>query len=443
MIHSITGGRIVCRFPVFFLRTGKESAILYAMSRKKAVVRKPKIKKKTDYYDYSLLAVIILLTCFGLVMLYSTSSYMAELNHGDDMYYFKKQAAISLACIIAALAISKIDYHILTRFTGVIYGVAAVLMLLVKTPLGRSANGARRWLNLGPLSFQPSEFAKIAVILFLACVITKNVRKMKKMRYLIVCLSYMIVNMGRKIGTLKGFMMLAGSGGALAFITYVFTDNLSTAIIIFGITIGLIFIAHPKVRPFLIAAGILLVVAIVAISFLSATMETSSSFRLRRILVWLHPEDYASGDGYQTIQALYAIGSGGFLGRGLGNSIQKLGSVPEAQNDMIFSIVCEELGILGGMIVLLLFAYLLYRLFFIAQNASDLFGSLIVSGIFIHIALQVIFNIAVVVNLMPNTGVTLPFISYGGTSILFLMAEMGLALSVARQIKFKEPERLL
>ena len=176
---------------------------------------------------------------------------------------------------------------------------------------------------------------------------------------------------------------------------------------------------------------------------LSATMETSSSFRLRRILVWLHPEDYASGDGYQTIQALYAIGSGGFLGRGLGNSIQKLGSVPEAQNDMIFSIVCEELGILGGMIVLLLFAYLLYRLFFIAQNASDLFGSLIVSGIFIHIALQVIFNIAVVVNLMPNTGVTLPFISYGGTSILFLMAEMGLALSVARQIKFKEPERLL
>ena len=159
-----TGKWIVCRFPVFFLRTGKESAILYAMSRKKAVVRKPKIKKKTDYYDYSLLAVIILLTCFGLVMLYSTSSYMAELNYGDDMYYFKKQAAISLACIIAALAISQIDYHILTRFTGVIYGVAAVLMLLVKTPLGRSANGARRWLNLGPLSFQPSELAKIAVL---------------------------------------------------------------------------------------------------------------------------------------------------------------------------------------------------------------------------------------------------------------------------------------
>lgn len=164
----------------------------------------------------------------------------------------------------------------------------------------------------------------------------------------------------------------------------------------------------------------------------------TENFRLRRILVWLHPEDFASGAGYQTIQALYAIGSGGFFGRGLGNSIQKLGSVPEAQNDMIFSIICEELGVFGGIIVLLLFAYLLYRLFFIAQNAPDLVGSLMVTGIFIHIALQVILNIAVVLNLMPNTGITLPFISYGGTSVVFLMSEMGLALSVARQIKFQD-----
>ena len=338
------------------------------------------------------------------------------------MYYFKKQAAISLACIVAALAISEVDYHILTKFTGVLYGAAAVLMILVKTPLGRSANGARRWLNLGPLSFQPSEIAKIAVI---------------------VCLSYMIVNMGKKVRTLKGCMTLAGMGGALALFAYVFTDNLSTAIIIFCITAGLIFVAHPQTKPFLIIAGVGIMMIVIFVLVLSSSMETSSNFRLRRILVWLHPEDYASGDGYQTIQALYAIGSGGLLGRGLGNSIQKLGSVPEAQNDMIFSIVCEELGIVGGVILLLLFAYLLYRLFFIAQNAPDMFGSLMVTGIFIHIALQVIFNIAVVVNLMPNTGVTLPFVSYGGTSILFLMAEMGLALSVARQIKFQESERLL
>ena len=330
-------------------------------------------KAKADYYDYSLVAVIVLLTCFGLIMLYSTSSYTAEINYGDDMFFFKKQAMISVACIIMALVISRINYRILNRFAAALYVAALVLTALVKTPLGQSSHGAQRWLNLGPIQFQPAEIAKIAVI---------------------VCLPYMIVHMGKKVRTLKGCMVLAGVGGLLAFAAYLFTDNLSTAIIIFCITAGLIFVAHPDMKIFVIiaAAGITLIV--VGVLILNAT----------------------------------AIGSGGFFGRGLGNSIQKLGSVPEAQNDMIFSIICEELGIFGGLIVLMLYAYLLYRLFFIAQNAPDLFGSLMVSGIFIHIALQVILNIAVVVNLMPNTGVTLPFISYGGTSILFLMAEMGLAL---------------
>ena len=376
-------------------------------------------RTKADYYDYSLVAVIVLLTCFGLIMLYSTSSYMAEVKYGDDMFFFKKQALISVACIIMALVISRINYRILNRFATILYAAAVVLMMLVKTPLGQSANGAQRWLNLGPIQFQPAEIAKIAVI---------------------VCLPYMIVHMGKKVKTLKGCMVLGGAGAFLALIAYVFTDNLSTAIIIFCITAGLIFVAHPDTKIFLIIAGVAVVLGVIGVIFLNATLSVdgSGSFRLRRIMVWLHPEDFADTWGYQTIQALYAIGSGGFFGRGLGNSIQKLGSVPEAQNDMIFSIICEELGIFGGLIVLMLYAYLLYRLFFIAQNAPDMFGSLMVSGIFIHIALQVILNIAVVVNLMPNTGVTLPFISYGGTSIVFLMAEMGLALSVARQIKLEE-----
>ena len=376
-------------------------------------------KAKVDYYDYSLVAVIVLLTCFGLIMLYSTSSYTAELKHGDDMFFFKKQAMISVACIIMALVISRINYHILNRFATILYLAALALMMLVKTPLGQSANGAQRWLNLGPIQFQPAEIAKIAVI---------------------VCMPYMIVHMGKKVRTLKGCMVLGGAGALLALVAYVFTDNLSTAIIIFCITAGLIFVAHPDTRIFVIIAGVVIAVGVIGVIFLNATasVDGSGSFRLRRIMVWLHPEDYADTWGYQTIQALYAIGSGGFFGRGLGNSIQKLGSVPEAQNDMIFSIICEELGIFGGLIVLMLYAYLLYRLFFIAQNAPDMFGLLMVSGIFIHIALQVILNIAVVVNLMPNTGVTLPFISYGGTSVLFLMAEMGLALSVARQIRFEE-----
>lgn len=380
-------------------------------------------KSRTDYYDFNLVAVIVLLTCFGLIMLYSTTAYMAQVQHGDDMYYFKKQAIISVVCIVVALVISLIDYHILTYFTTILYVAAMILMLLVRTPLGRTVNGARRWLGITEtMSFQPAEVAKIAAI---------------------VCLSYTIVKMGKRVRALKACMVLGAMGGALALATYVLTDNLSTAIIIFCITVGLIFVAHPEMRPFLIILAVALVLLVGGVWILTSSMENSTNFRIQRILVWLHPEDYASGDGYQTLQALYAIGSGGLFGRGLGNSIQKLGSVPEAGNDMIFSIICEELGIFGGLIVMLLFGYLLYRLFFIAQNAPDMFGSLMVSGVFIHVALQVILNIAVVVNLLPNTGITLPFISYGGTSILFLMAEMGLALSVARQIKFQQPETVL
>lgn len=379
-----------------------------------------KLIEKPEYYDYNLVAAIILLTCFGLVMLYSTSAYTSTIKYGDDMYFFKKQAEISFVCIAGALFISMFDYHILARFTGVLYGVAAGSMVLVRTPLGTVSNGARRWLRIGPIQFQPAEIAKIAVI---------------------VCLSYMIVHMGKKMNSLKACMTLGAMGTFLALLAYVCTDNLSTAIIIFCITVGMIFVAHPKTRIFLILVAVAIAFLAILVFVIGQSVKETDDFRLNRIIAWLHPENATGTAAYQTIQALYAIGSGGFLGRGLGNSIQKLGSVPEAQNDMIFSIICEELGIVGGVILLLLFGYLLYRLCFIAQNAPDLFGSLIVSGIFIHIALQVILNIAVVVNLMPNTGVTLPFISYGGTSIMFLMAEMGLALSVSRQIKLKTPER--
>ena len=379
-----------------------------------------KLIEKPEYYDYNLVAAIILLTCFGLVMLYSTSAYTSTIKYGDDMYFFKKQAAISFVCIAGALFISMFDYHILARFTGVLYGVAAGSMVLVRTPLGTVSNGARRRLRIGPIQFQPAEIAKIAVI---------------------VCLSYMIVHMGKKMNSLKACMTLGAMGTFLALLAYVCTDNLSTAIIIFCITVGMIFVAHPKTRIFLILVAVAIAFLAILVFVIGQSVKETDDFRLNRIIAWLHPENATGTAAYQTIQALYAIGSGGFLGRGLGNSIQKLGSVPEAQNDMIFSIICEELGIVGGVILLLLFGYLLYRLCFIAQNAPDLFGSLIVSGIFIHIALQVILNIAVVVNLMPNTGVTLPFISYGGTSIMFLMAEMGLALSVSKQIKLKTPER--
>ena len=276
--------------------------------------------EKPDYYDYSLVAAIILLTCFGLIMLYSTSAYTSTLRFGDDMYFFKKQAAISFVCIAGTLFISLFDYHILARFTGALYAMAAASMILVRTPLGTVSNGARRWLKIGPIQFQPAEIAKIAVI---------------------VCLSYMIVHMGKKMNSLKACMTLGGMGTFLAMLAYVCTDNLSTAIIIFCITAGMIFVAHPKTRIFLIIAGAAILFVAIIVLIIGQTVQKTDDFRLNRIVAWLHPENATGDAAYQTIQALYAIGSGGFLGRGLGNSIQKLGSVPEAQNDMIFSIICE------------------------------------------------------------------------------------------------------
>ena len=236
---------------------------------------------------------------------------------------------------------------------------------------------------------------------------------------------------------LKAPLIVAAFGIITFLLTWKFTDNLSTALIILGMTCVLIFVAHPKTRPFIILGCGGLAAAVIGLRILVANIGTSDSFRLNRILVWLDPEKYSDNGGYQVLQGLYAIGSGGLFGKGLGNSSQKIQSIPEAQNDMIFSIICEELGLFGAVLLTILFVFLLYRLMFIAQNAPDLLGSLIVTGIFAHIALQVVLNIAVVLNFIPTTGVTLPFISYGGTSILFLMAEMGIALNVSRQIRMK------
>ena len=371
---------------------------------------------KKHTYDDTLLVTVLILVLVGLILLTSTSAYNGRVKFHDSYYYLKKQGLATVLGMAGMLWIARIDYHRWIPLAVPGY-LAAIGLSIAVMAFGKEYNGSKRWLSLGPFSFQPSEFAKVAVILFLAWLINRNVKKISKLRIM--------------SGMMLSILPIVGLVGA---------SNLSTAIIIFCITAGLIFVAHPDTKIFLIIAGVGIALAVVTVIFLNATVsvDSSGSFRIRRILVWLHPEDFADDAGYQTIQALYAIGSGGFFGRGLGNSIQKLGSVPEAQNDMIFSIICEELGIFGGIIVLLLYAYLLYRLFFIAQNAPDMFGSLMVSGIFIHMALQVILNIAVVVNLMPNTGITLPFISYGGTSILFLMAEMGLALSVARKIKFED-----
>lgn len=380
-----------------------------------------RVKKKEHsiaYFDYSLLAILICLICFGLVMLYSTSSYSAMMKqNGDSLFYFKRQVLFCIVGLIGMWIVSRIDYHWYFERSKFFYFISIFMMFLVKTPLGKEVNGAKRWIKL-PFGqqLQPAEIAKIAIILFIPA---------------------LICTMGREIKTLEGIVKVLAWGAFSAAVVFIITENLSTAIIVMGITCIMIFVVHPKTRIFIIIAVGIILIGIVGARVLGMAMETSGNFRLRRILVWLNPEKYASEGGYQIMQALYAIGSGGFLGKGLGNSAQKM-IIPEVQNDMILSIICEELGVFGAIMVLILFGMLLYRLLFIAQNAPDLYSSLVVSGIFAHIALQVILNVMVVINCIPTTGITLPFISYGGTSVLFLMAEMGLALGVSSKIKIAE-----
>lgn len=380
--------------------------------------KKRKTKKSIRYFDYSLLAVLIFLICFGLVMLYSTSSYSAQIKFGDGMFFFKKQAFISAASLGWMWFVSRINYHRYAPIAKYIFYFAMFLMALVYfTPLGIETYGARRWLRL-PFNqqMQPSEVMKIAIVLFIPVILCK---------------------IGTRARTLKELApaLIWGSIGALG--VYKLTDNMSTGIIVMGIVCVMVFVMHPKRAPFMGVVAVGVAAVGVGAQILGKIMTTSESFRLRRVLVWLNPEQYAGEGGFQVMQALYAIGSGGFFGKGLGNSAQKL-IIPEAQNDMILSIICEELGIFGFIVILGLFGFLLYRLMFIAQNAPDLYGSLIVTGIFAHIAIQVIFNVCVVLNVIPTTGVTLPFVSYGGTSILFLMTEMGITLGVSRTIKFEE-----
>lgn len=380
-----------------------------------------RVKKKEHsiaYFDYSLLAILICLICFGLVMLYSTSSYSAMMKqNGDSLFYFKRQVLFCIVGLIGMWIVSRIDYHWYFERSKFFYFISIFMMFLVKTPLGKEVNGAKRWIKL-PFGqqLQTAEIAKIAIILFIPA---------------------LICTMGREIKTLEGIVKVLAWGAFSAAVVFIITENLSTAIIVMGITCIMIFVVHPKTRIFIIIAVGIILIGIVGARVLGMAMETSGNFRLRRILVWLNPEKYASEGGYQIMQALYAIGSGGFFGKGLGNSAQKM-IIPEVQNDMILSIICEELGVFGAIMVLILFGMLLYRLLFIAQNAPDLYGSLVVSGIFAHIALQVILNVMVVINCIPTTGITLPFISYGGTSVLFLMAEMGLALGVSSKIKIAE-----
>ncbi len=386
-----------------------------------------KKRAKTKYFDYSLLLIILFLVCFGLVMVYSTSYYsgMKLPKNPDPAFYLKKQVKSTILGMAAFVFCIFFDYKYYYKLAPWIYAGAVFSILLILTPLGVDINHARRWINVGFGTIQPAEICKLAVIISVSAYIVMTGKAIDKFRNMIVVAVLTLIPTG---------MIL------------VITKNLSSAIIVFGIGFVIYFVATKRYWPFAlmavfgaagIAAFILYIHYYVDPVTAGVEIDEDTGFRMMRILAWRHPEEYASGKGYQTLQALYALGSGGFFGKGLGESIQKLGFIPEAQNDMIFSVVCEELGLFGGICLILLFGMMIWRFVIIALHSPDMFGFLLVAGVTAHIAIQVILNIAVVTNLIPNTGITLPFISYGGTSVMFLLAEMGIVLNVSRHIKYR------
>lgn len=370
------------------------------------------------FMDYSLLFIVLFLVGFGIVMVFSSSSYEANLA-GDSTSFLRQQLFASILGLIAMMVAANIPYHFWEPFALPAL-IGSVVLIFLVIPFGHTAGGATRWIKIAGVSLQVAEVVKIGMILFLARLIDK---------------------LGRGIRTNRGFFAVLLPPAIVSVLLWQITNNLSSALIVMGIVVLMLFVACPDYKRFFLMGGAALAVAGGVLLYVTQTAQShveDLDFRGGRILAWLDPEAYADGKGFQTIQALYAIGSGGVLGKGLGQSMQKRGFLPEAQNDMIFSIICEELGLFGGISILILFLLLIWRLMIIANNAPDLYGALLVVGVLGHIAVQVILNIAVVTNTIPNTGISLPFISYGGSSALFLLIEIGLTLSVAKGIRLKD-----
>ncbi|MDY2790715.1 MAG: putative peptidoglycan glycosyltransferase FtsW [Lachnospiraceae bacterium] len=350
--------------------------------------------------DYTLIMLIVILVVFGLVMIYSTSYYTATSKYGDPAHWVIRQGIFAAVGLVAMIGVSFFDYHKFWKWSLWFYIVVNVALVYVLF-FGVESNGARRWIGFGSFTIQPSEIAKLMIILCYAKLLSININRLSNWRVAVVISLVMAVTVG-----------LVG------------IENLSTAIILSAIIAIMLYVASSKFKSVL-AVGVIAVIGGLVLLFLSG-----KAYRLARVTNFLDESE----EVYQTQQSLYAIGSGGLLGKGLGQSLQKLGFVPEAHNDMIFSIICEELGFVGAIGVILLYLTLLKRMYKIAIEAKDVYGALIVVGSMAHIGVQVFVNLGVVTDSIPNTGVPLPFISYGGSSIVFLLIEMGVVLSVARTV---------
>lgn len=369
---------------------------------------KPK-RRKSEYVsgklDITFLSFVLILFTIGLVMLFSASYAYSYEYYGNSYKFITRQALFGAVGIVIMLAVSKIDYHFWRKFAWIAYAVTIIMLgvLLVLPPMVEGMD-VKRWIVIGPVNFQPSEVAKFAVILLFSSLIAANQKQMKSFRFIV----FLVFLLGLTCGLV------------------VLEPHLSATVLIFAIGVVLLVVGGIPKRYIFAGAGAAAGLGVLAV------VTGFIGYGSDRIKYWLDPWADPTGLGFQTIQSLLAIGSGGILGRGIGQSRQKYLWVPEPHNDFIFSIVCEELGLIGAMVIILLFCLLVWRGFTIAMRSQDKFGSLLAIGLTFQVGLQAMLNIWVVTNTIPNTGISLPFFSYGGTSLVILLAEMGIVLSVSR-----------
>ncbi len=369
----------------------------------------------TGRFDMPFLLLTLALLAIGLIMMFSASYARAYYDWENSFYYIARQLTFAVVGVVAMLVASFLNYDKLKMLSWPLYGISIVLILACY--LFEPINGAKRWIPLGFTSFQPSEIGKFALIVLFGTLMSDQADKMKDF----------------KLGTLRYLVLF----GAMA-ICVVFQPHLSATVLMACITIVMMFVGGSKIRHLVALGGAAVGGAAVLLPVFSTFLSDKFSHVLVRLTYWLQPFSTNDPGAYQTQQSLLAIGSGGFLGVGLGDSRQKHLYLPEVQNDFVFAIVCEELGFVGAVIVVVLFAMLVWRGFTIAMRAKDRFGCLLALGITVQVGIQAILNIAVVTNLVPNTGISLPLFSYGGTSLMMILGELGIVLAVSRQSKYEK-----
>ena len=378
-------------------------------------------KKKFNLFtkgsvDYTIWITVMILVAFGLIMVLSASAPSALSETGDSYKYIKKQAISAVIGLFAMMACSKVDYPIFRKMKWIIYILFIVLLVLVGF-VGIDAGGARRWINIAGFNFQPSEFAKIGFILFFAAILSdvKEHGKIKTYKY----------------GFLYPIIFIVPIVGAIL----ILQNHFSATFIIGVVTVVQMFVAGTRITHFLATGGVGALALVSGMLIKNGELSLGSGFRSSRIQTWLDPFSDPTGDGWQIIQSLYAIGSGGLFGVGLGNSKQKYLYLPEPHNDFIFSVLAEELGFVGCVAVIILFTIFVWRGVVISMKAKDNFGCLISIGIVTMLGLQAMINIAVVTGTIPVTGMPLPFFSYGGTSLIANLIAVGILLNISRTAK--------